>query len=617
MLDSRAGAVPDRLRFSCRRAGRLADPGRVAGGRARPPGRRARADVNAANISRVTIRAACLRSAPPSVSPAAAPRRCPRSCRRAQPDLRAPDARARRAAAPGAPAAAAPGAGARTARWRRCRRAPKPIPTTEHTELRALGKTIARHVDRGFETLVVSTARAHALRRRAPRDGRRGAHPGRFGSAQAVVGLVRQPAGRQRRQQRRERGRRAARHAAAAARARRAPNRARLPPAGVQRRARALSLRAARRRIRTPPIRARCCTGPTLSRATSRGSAWGEFAIARVRELYPEPAPKAVADPPIARDAGHGKKPRRGQEGNGASAKPAKAAPGARRAAAPRVTAPRREPSELARLMDTTTGMTSLQETLQTDRALLAGGGRSRDGAAVGAEAAVVQAAPVGGDDRGARPPDPVRAARGRRRRRRSTTCASAPSRISSACARSWTRGIAPALAGMGEGADYDLAARYEAELGLRQGPLTKLLGPTVVDDLAVVGSDPYLREGSDLTFVFRVRARPAFEAALAGTLAAFGAAHGGLKSVDDRSPGDADHHHAIERRGGAPPPRDRRRVRRRVEQPGGDQARDRRRRRARAAPRRRARLSLHAGARRGDARPTCSRFSATGSWAR
>ncbi len=34
---------------------------------------------------------------------------------------------------------------------------PKPTPTTEHTELRPLGKPIARHVDRGFETLVVST----------------------------------------------------------------------------------------------------------------------------------------------------------------------------------------------------------------------------------------------------------------------------------------------------------------------------------------------------------------------------------------------------------------------------------------------------------------------------
>src|SRR3954468_9088211 len=35
---------------------------------------------------------------------------------------------------------------------------PKPIPTTEHPELRTLGRTIARHVERGFETLIASTA---------------------------------------------------------------------------------------------------------------------------------------------------------------------------------------------------------------------------------------------------------------------------------------------------------------------------------------------------------------------------------------------------------------------------------------------------------------------------
>ena len=34
---------------------------------------------------------------------------------------------------------------------------PKQLPTTEHTELRTLGKVVARHVDRGFETLIVST----------------------------------------------------------------------------------------------------------------------------------------------------------------------------------------------------------------------------------------------------------------------------------------------------------------------------------------------------------------------------------------------------------------------------------------------------------------------------
>src|SRR4051794_41106043 len=35
---------------------------------------------------------------------------------------------------------------------------PKPTPTTEHPELRALGKPIAHHVERGFETLILSTA---------------------------------------------------------------------------------------------------------------------------------------------------------------------------------------------------------------------------------------------------------------------------------------------------------------------------------------------------------------------------------------------------------------------------------------------------------------------------
>src|SRR6185503_12704927 len=35
---------------------------------------------------------------------------------------------------------------------------PKAVPTTEHPELRTLGKTVARHVERGFETLIASTA---------------------------------------------------------------------------------------------------------------------------------------------------------------------------------------------------------------------------------------------------------------------------------------------------------------------------------------------------------------------------------------------------------------------------------------------------------------------------
>ncbi len=181
--------------------------------------------------------------------------------------------------------------------------------------------------------------------------------------------------------------------------------------------------------------------------------------------------------------------------------------------------------------MDTTTGMTSLQETLQTDRALLAAGD----------EAATVPLSELKPPSFKPHPWAAMTAALAR-------PVPSEPLAVSAPAAFYYVRfrtitqlinlreeldaGIGPALAGIGEGADHDLGPRYEAELGLRQGPLTKLLGPAVVDDLAVVGSDPYLREGSDLSFVFRVRARPAFEAALAGTLAAFGAAHGGLKSA-------------------------------------------------------------------------------------
>src|SRR4051812_18056906 len=60
-------------------------------------------------------------------------------------------------AGPGAPAPATSGAVSDDATVASLPARPKPLPTTEHTELRALGKTIARHVDGGFETLVVST----------------------------------------------------------------------------------------------------------------------------------------------------------------------------------------------------------------------------------------------------------------------------------------------------------------------------------------------------------------------------------------------------------------------------------------------------------------------------
>ena len=406
---------------------------------------------------------------------------------------------------------------------------PKPMPTTEHTELRPLGKTISRHVERGFETLVVSTGEhvrcegdrlegGAEVRIQGGADTRkpwsawfaglpiRGADGN--GASEESVLVVRRPLP--------ARGEHQIAHVYLPQACNGTPEHFRfaLPDAEPQ----------------ATNSRALLTWADAFARHVG-GSAWGEFATARVRQLYPEAPPKAVAAPPDPSEAGRGPKAAKAKaakaKGQGKEAAAGKPSPAAR----PRVTPPRREPSELARLMDTTTGMTSLQETLQTDRALLAAGD----------EAATVPLSELKPPSFKPHPWAAMTAALAR-------PVPSEPLAVSAPAAFYYVRfrtitqlinlreeldaGIGPALAGIGEGADYDLGPRYEAELGLRQGPLTKLLGPAVVDDLAVVGSDPYLREGSDLSFVFRVRARPAFEAALAGTLAAFGAAHGGLKSA-------------------------------------------------------------------------------------
>jgi hypothetical protein len=50
---------------------------------------------------------------------------------------------------------------------------------------------------------------------------------------------------------------------------------------------------------------------------------------------------------------------------------------------------------------------------------------------------------------------------------------------------------------------DYQLRERYEQQLCLKSTVLGKLLGPVVIKGLAVTGSDPYIREGTDLTVIF------------------------------------------------------------------------------------------------------------------
>ncbi len=94
-----------------------------------------------------------------------------------------------------------------------------------------------------------------------------------------------------------------------------------------------------------------------------------------------------------------------------------------------------------------------------------------------------------------------------------------------------WGTPIANVVDSQGE--DRGLAERYLTQLGLNRGPLARALGTQVVAELAVVGSDPYLREGSDITIIFRVKARALFDAAVGGTTSGHAEAHGGAVTVD------------------------------------------------------------------------------------
>jgi hypothetical protein len=193
------------------------------------------------------------------------------------------------------------------------------------------------------------------------------------------------------------------------------------------------------------------------------------------------------------------------------------------------VAAPRRNPNDVARLMETTTGMTSLQEALQTDRRLLSDAGEKPSVELAGIKGLPLQKHPF--DEMlkklgRATPTEPLAAA--------------APADFYFVRFRSFDQlmqtldrldaWITPAATLLAEKAeDHDLSARYQAQLGLGRSALARALGPSVITDLAIVGSDPYLREGSDLTFVFRVKSKAAFDAAVASALAGHGGHHGGL----------------------------------------------------------------------------------------
>jgi hypothetical protein len=90
-----------------------------------------------------------------------------------------------------------------------------------------------------------------------------------------------------------------------------------------------------------------------------------------------------------------------------------------------------------------------------------------------------------------------------------------------------WGEPAARVMGGRSE--DRRLVERYETELGIRRGPLTRALGAQVIDQVAVVGSDPYWREGTDVTLLFQVKVPAAFQLAMSSALHDRSEGHGEL----------------------------------------------------------------------------------------
>ncbi len=102
-----------------------------------------------------------------------------------------------------------------------------------------------------------------------------------------------------------------------------------------------------------------------------------------------------------------------------------------------------------------------------------------------------------------------------------------------------------------------DLSLRYQRQLGLRRTGLAKALGNTVVDGVAIVGSDPYIREGSDVSMIFDVANQTIFDSELARHLEAWQAevpgvaasevAHGGHTISVRSDPARLVHQHRVQ----------------------------------------------------------------------
>jgi hypothetical protein len=188
---------------------------------------------------------------------------------------------------------------------------------------------------------------------------------------------------------------------------------------------------------------------------------------------------------------------------------------------------------DLARLMETTTGVTAIQEALQNDRALFLANARAKQTTAVSTlKAPALSPHPWSTMLTRLKQPLP-----------REELADFAPAEFHFARASSitsllraidqaveWGGPLATVIGSINE--DRHVFARYEAELGLRRGPLTDALGPKAIAEIAIVGSDPYFIEGTDVTLVLKCKSRDLVTAALAGALASHEKDHGAFTTT-------------------------------------------------------------------------------------
>lgn len=190
-------------------------------------------------------------------------------------------------------------------------------------------------------------------------------------------------------------------------------------------------------------------------------------------------------------------------------------------------------PRDLARLMETTSGRRSLQEALEHERPLYLAASRSQ---------ATIPIERVEPPRLGRHPWNEMLQAL-RRPTRDEPLARATPAEFYFARVKTfakflelldwiseWGQPAADLLDSHAE--DRATVQRYEDELGLERSGLSRVLGPSVIEDVAVVGSDPYVHEGSDVTLIFRVKSVPAFETGLAAALNSRSHGHGELKQT-------------------------------------------------------------------------------------